>query len=412
MAISITSGRILTPIKTVIYGPEGIGKSTFAAAFPRAVFIDTEGSTKHMVNVARFDNIDKWENIMEAVQYVEAHSFEFMTLVLDTADWAELMCVKKVCEDHRCKGIEDMSFGKGYVYVQETFKELLDALDRCVKRGINVVITAHAYMRKFEQPDELGSYDRWEMKLSKKVAPMIKEWADLLLFANYKTVVVTDDKTRHQKAQGTGKRTMYTTHHSCWDAKNRFNLPPEIPFEFKSIEDIIGMKASAIGPTSNETTPHYGTDKQTSDRGAEQNPTQEPEQKPEQPAEKGCAHKSESKKGTKSGKEKVAPVQQPESPESAPGSNRPISNEAGDTVSFAYAELKKLMNEAKITDAEVKEAVVSHKLRPAEEAVCDYPETFIETMLISKWRGFRSYIENNVKGNPFVEHFKEEKPNE
>lgn len=47
-------------------------------------------------------------------------------------------------------------------------------------------------MRKFEQPDEIGSYDRWEMKLTKNVAPLVKEWADMVLFANYKTFVVAE----------------------------------------------------------------------------------------------------------------------------------------------------------------------------------------------------------------------------
>ena len=31
---AITSGTIAAPVKTVLYGPEGIGKSTFAAQFP------------------------------------------------------------------------------------------------------------------------------------------------------------------------------------------------------------------------------------------------------------------------------------------------------------------------------------------------------------------------------------------
>lgn len=46
-------------------------------------------------------------------------------------------------------------------------------------------ICAECMMRKFEQPDEMGAYDRWELKLQKKTAALVKEWADLLLFANY-----------------------------------------------------------------------------------------------------------------------------------------------------------------------------------------------------------------------------------
>lgn len=82
---------------------------------------------------------------------------------------------------------------------------------------MNVIITAHAKMRKFEQPDEMGAYDRWEMKLTRQVAPLLKEWSDMLLFCNYKTFVVTPDEGKN-KVQG-GKRVIYTSHHPCWDAK-------------------------------------------------------------------------------------------------------------------------------------------------------------------------------------------------
>ena len=89
---------------------------------------------------------------------------------------------------------------------------------------------------KFEQPDEMGAYDRWEMKLSKQVAPLLKEWCDLLLFCNYQTFVVTSENNT-QKAQG-GKRVMYTSHHPAWDAKNRVHLPEVLELDYKHIAHI------------------------------------------------------------------------------------------------------------------------------------------------------------------------------
>ena len=88
-------------------------------------------------------------------------------------------------------------------------------------------------MRKLELPDEMGAYDRWEMKLSKQVAPLLKEWCDILLFLNYQTFVVTTEN-KSQKAQG-GKRVMYTSHHPCWDAKNRHGLPDVLDLDYQSI---------------------------------------------------------------------------------------------------------------------------------------------------------------------------------
>jgi len=233
--MNISSGKIMSAQKVVLYGPEGIGKSTFAAQFPDPVFIDTEGSTKHM-DVRRFDKPSSWTMLMEQVKYVRDNLDLCKTLVIDTADWAEMLCVNDVLARYDKKGVEDFGYGKGYVYVAEEFGRLLNLLEEVVSRGIHVVLTAHAKMRKFEQPDEMGSYDRWEMKLSKQAAPMVKEWADMVLFATYKTIVVKDGTGEHakSKAQG-GKRVMYTSHHSCWDAKNRHNLPDMLDFDFKKI---------------------------------------------------------------------------------------------------------------------------------------------------------------------------------
>ena len=43
--MKITSGKVIRPQKVVIYGSEGIGKTSMAAQFPNPLFIDTEGGT-------------------------------------------------------------------------------------------------------------------------------------------------------------------------------------------------------------------------------------------------------------------------------------------------------------------------------------------------------------------------------
>lgn len=247
--MKIIKGKIPCAKKVTIYGPEGIGKSTFAAKFPEPVFIDTEGSTKDM-DVARFEKPSSWTMLMEQIRYVKANPSICKTLVIDTVDWAEQMCVADVCARYGKKGVEDFGYGNGYVYAKEEFGRFLNALEEVVETGINVVLTAHAQMRKFEQPDELGSYDRWEMKLGKKTSsqttPLAKEWADMVLFANYKTwSIATDDKGKKRKAQG-GARVLYTSHHPCWDAKNRYGLPEEVPFEYESIRHIIENSVQTV----------------------------------------------------------------------------------------------------------------------------------------------------------------------
>jgi GTPase SAR1 family protein len=326
--MQIVKGKIPGAVKVVIYGPEGIGKSTMASEFPDPLFIDTEGSTKTM-DVSRFEAPTKWEDVIEAVGYVKSHPDCCKTLVIDTADWAELLCIRYTCSKGNVGNIEDFGYGKGYVYLQENFKKLLDLLQEIIALGINVVVTAHAKMRKFEQPDEMGAYDRWEMKLSRQVAPMLKEWADMVLFANYKTYVIEDDKTKSKKAQG-GKRVMYATHNPCWDAKNRFGLEDCLDFGYKSIKKVI-------------------------------------EQEPEKPA-----------KAEKPKKKDQEPAEEEKKAEPA---------EEKSTLDI----LKELMVKDGISDKRLRHAVSTKGAYFKITPLSDYDPAFIRESLISKWAGFVKY---------------------
>lgn len=230
--LSITRGPRLRALGVVLYGPEGIGKSTLASQFPSPIFIDLEHGTDTM-DIARTDTPKTFNDVLTLMTMILEED-EFKTVVIDTADKLEQLITAHVLEAHHLNSIEDAGYGKGYTYIAEEFVRFLRKCGELIDAGKNVVIVAHAMMRKFEQPDEMGAYDRWELKLSKKAAPLVKEWADMVLFLNYKTTVVTDEKTKSKKARG-GKRVMYATHHPAWDAKNRFGLDDELDMDFDSI---------------------------------------------------------------------------------------------------------------------------------------------------------------------------------
>ena len=232
--LKIIEGVERTPIKCVIYGAEGVGKSSFASKMPNPLFIDTEGGTARL-NVRRV-KAASWEELLAVVRAVIANPSVCKTLVVDTADWAETLCIEFICNKYRQASIESFGYGKGYTYLGEEFNELLKLLTNVSEVGINAVVIAHGKPRKFELPEEQGQFDRWEMKLTKQVAPLLKEWCDMLLFCNYKTFIVTTENNT-KKAQG-GKRVMYTSHHPTFDAKNRFNLPEELDLDYKAIKHI------------------------------------------------------------------------------------------------------------------------------------------------------------------------------
>lgn len=275
--MQITRGKRARAQRVIIYGPEGIGKSSFAAQFPDPLFIDTEGSTDNM-DVARMDKPTSYTMLKNQISFVKANPTVCKTLVIDTIDWAESLMVDDVCAQHSKKGIEDFNWGNGYTYTKEEMGRFLNMLQELIELGINVVLTAHAQMRKFEQPDEMGAYDRWELKLGKKTSsqtsPLVKEWADMVLFANYKTVVMTSE-TKKKKATG-GQRMLYTEHHPAWDAKNRHELPSELPLDYAVIAHLFAQAPSQ--PVSQkqpvQETPKPQSAHKTAHRQVEQQPMQ------------------------------------------------------------------------------------------------------------------------------------------
>lgn len=356
--MNITYGYIQEAQKIVIYGPEGIGKSTFAAQFPEPLFIDTEGSTKRL-NVARLPAPTTWDEIVEEINYVLNNSTVCKTLVIDTVDWAERLCETAICTKAKKNTIEDFGYGKGYTYLSNEFAKLLKQLNAAIRAGIHVVIVAHAKVRKFEQPDELGAYDRWELKLSKFVAPMVKEWADAVLFANYKTYTVKTDNDKY-KAAG-GDRVMYTVHHPCWDAKNRYGLDCETRFGYevirRYIEDNVAETATDSRITSGPT-----------------------------PQVSFTQMEEEAQRG-----KDLAPTESFKPPESREPDIPPGTPQA----------LAELMERHKVDAAEIQMVVYEKGYFPLDTPITTYPPNFIEQVLVGAWEQVYACIQQDREHCPF-----------
>ena len=350
--MNITRGKIQSAQKVVIYGPEGIGKSTFASKFPDPLFIDTEGSTKNL-DIARMDKPSSWTMLKNEIAYVKANPSVCKTLVIDTIDWAEQLCIDDICALYGKNGIEDFGYGNGYVYEKEDFGRFLNSLEDIIDIGINVVLTAHAQLRKFSQPDEIGEYDRWELKLGKKtgsqISPLVKEWADILLFANYKTVAVATDKEGKKfKAQG-GGRIMYTEHHPCWDAKNRHGLGNPLPFEYDQIAHIFTNVTPVV-----KAKPAFQENKATAEINKIVDNTPETPQQTSQPAQ--------------------------------PAVTIP------DGIPKALADL---MTENGVNEEEIRLAVSQRGYFPIDMPISNYPPDFIKGVLIGAWQQVYEMVWNN-----------------
>jgi hypothetical protein len=149
------------------------------------------------------------------------------------------LLAEHVCRLANKASIEDFGYGKGYIVLAEEFAKFLASLDPLLRRGIHILLLAHTKIVKFEQPEAAGAYDRYELKLTKQVGPLVKEWCDVLLFANYFTKVAENDSGR-KRGVGGRERKLYTTHSAAWDAKNRHGFDEVLPFEFSAIAPAFG----------------------------------------------------------------------------------------------------------------------------------------------------------------------------
>ena len=357
--MEITKGVIKKPWKVLIYGPEGIGKTTFASRFPDPLFIDTEGSTTR-INVARLPLPTTWEYLLQEIDFVIKER-PCKTLVIDTADWAEKLCAQSVCAKQGVDNIESFGYGKGYVYLATSFGNLLNKLNDVIENGMNVVLTAHSIIKKFEQPDEMGAYDRYELKLERKTAPFVKEWADMILFANYQTYIVEDSKTKSKKASG-GKRVMHTTHNPCWDAKNRSNLDDTLDFNFQEISYL--FNAEPLSATN--TTVRIDSDEQPAHQKEEDAPVNL----------------------------SLEPTPEPEIVEDIPSPDIDYSSKEYEGL---IPEVIQLMKERQVSASELKEAVAKRGIVPETTPFTAYPENWQRGDLIANWDKWYADICENAK---------------
>jgi len=237
MALQISKGVQRGAIRGIIYGVEGIGKTSLGAELPDPLILDIEDGSRQL-DVARV-RLDHATRVSEAIRDLTRDPQGFKTIVIDTADWLERLVAENLLQRYAVKSIEDVAggYGKGYTILREDFDRILALTDGLIDRGIHVIFIAHSTVKKISPPDQTDGFDRYELKLSKQVGPILKEWAELVLFCNFKIQMVEGTDGRI-KATGGTDRVIHTTRTAAWDAKNRFGLRPELPMHIDSIRHL------------------------------------------------------------------------------------------------------------------------------------------------------------------------------
>lgn len=236
MLEQVRTGRRPAPRRVLLYGTQGVGKSTFAGCALKPVFIQTEDGLGE-IDCDKFPLATRFDQVMKSLEalYTDEHSYR--TIVVDSLDWLERLIWEEVCQEKAVGSIEDIGYAKGYVFSLTHWKTFLEGLSALRSdKGMTVVLIAHARIERFDNP-ETDPYDRYTPRLHRLASQMIMEWCDEVLFASYKVHTKQTkegfDRTRTQGI-GTGERIIRTVERPAHVAKNRLNLPDELPLDWSA----------------------------------------------------------------------------------------------------------------------------------------------------------------------------------
>jgi AAA domain-containing protein len=252
---TVTKGRRPRYIWALIYGTDGIGKSTWASHAPNPIFVGAEKGTEQL-DVARFAQTESINELFAQLRTLQTEKHDFQTVVLDSLDWIEPLIWKAVCDEGKVENIEQFGggYGKGYIRALDLWRTLIKEL-AVLNQSMHVLLIGHAQIKSFQDPELPTAYDRYQLKINDKAAALVREAADAVLFARFETELVRSQGAK-AKVRGEGKRIMYTESRPGFDAKNRFNLPFVMPLDWKifgeAIRAFYGLNGKSDGTTKRE----------------------------------------------------------------------------------------------------------------------------------------------------------------
>ena len=247
------------PEKLVVEGEAGAGKTTFACSShtkKEPVFvINADDGGENVFHKTGIDlihdciptgdvkeNAEKWDQLMATLREIASEKSGIKRIIIDSVDKVEILAQAKTCALHKLTHIEDMGYGKGFAYSRGEMAKLLSGLNYLRDtQDIQPILVCHTQVRTINKPT-MEPYDSFVLKLHRSLCGDIMEWADVILFVAFETIVKKIDSGFNRKdsrAIQSGKRFLYTSGSMGVDAKNRFDLPAEIPADWNEYQKLI-----------------------------------------------------------------------------------------------------------------------------------------------------------------------------
>lgn len=215
--------------KGIVYGPAEIGKTSFAAQAKSHLIIDCEQGAGNVI-CKRTPYLATWAEINEWLTAVERDNHQYQVVAIDTLDWMMQRLEEHVvgCTDKTLEKTLNRSHG-GYGNGKQVLRNYLYGLvipkfNRIVDRGVALILLAHARRTKIMDVDGVTS-EKTSPDIHEDYLSVFVEWSDFVCLAR-KGV---DDQ-----------RILVTTNTERAVAKNRYSMPPAIPFDWNSFIAAIG----------------------------------------------------------------------------------------------------------------------------------------------------------------------------
>jgi hypothetical protein len=241
MAFNLDSIKRSTGIKAprvMIYGPHGLGKTTFGAGAPNPIFIITEDGLGRL-EIDHFPLATSYDDVVGAISTLYSEDHTFNTAVIDSLDWLDNLIWQDINSKHDAK---DLAYGKGAVIAADYWRAILEGLSALRDdKGMAIILIAHAEIKRFDSP-EVEPFERYQPKLQARSSALVQEWCDAVLFCNYKTIVKKEDVGFNREVNRgitTGERLLHANEKPAYLAKNRYGLPDSLPLSWESFANAI-----------------------------------------------------------------------------------------------------------------------------------------------------------------------------